>query len=129
MPNFNTTPIGAAKGSHSAKSEVNSIENDREFKAHIYQQLVELQPYLSADSQVAVMVEQESDENVSLTLVTTWGDYRVESEGKDSNMYSAFGIAKRKLVQQLDDWYNSAVDSNERDSQIDSLLDGSSQVH
>jgi ribosome-associated translation inhibitor RaiA len=36
----------------------NLVETDRDLKAYIYQQLVELQPYLSTDSQMAVTVQQ-----------------------------------------------------------------------
>lgn len=117
MSEFNTAPAE------------NAIENDREFKAHIYQQLVELQPYLTSDSQVAVMVQQEESDEFTLTLVTTWGEYRLESEGTDEDVYSAFGIAKRRMIEQLDEWYNAAVDTSERDAQIQGYLDGSATIH
>ena len=39
-----------------------SVENDPELKAYIYQHLVDLQPYLAPESQVAVLVGQETSE-------------------------------------------------------------------
>jgi ribosome-associated translation inhibitor RaiA len=111
------------------------VENDREFKAHIYQQLAEIQPYLSADSQVAVMVQQDkaedqtrSDYNYTLTLIMTFGEYKVESEGKASNVYEAFGLAKRKMMDVIDDWYSS-VDTSERDAQVQSVIEGTHTLH
>jgi len=107
-----------------------TIETDREFKAHIYQQLVELQPYLNSDAQMAVLVQQDnSDQEYVLTLVTTVGEYRIESESKNADLYEAFGGAKRKMVQQLDEWFSVAVDTNERDEQIQSLLAGGHLLH
>lgn len=117
-----------------ANPSVATVENDREFKAHIYQQLVDLQPFLSPDSQVAVLVQQDQDElededAYALTLVATLGDYRLESEGRDADLYEAFSIAKRKMLQQLEEWYNAAIDSTERDEQINTLLDGGYTIH
>lgn len=112
-----------------ASPTVPDVENDREFKAHIYQQLVELQPYLAADSQVAVLVQREDDEELTLTLVATWGEYRLEAEGKDEDLYEAFALAKRKMVQQLDEWYNTAIDTTERDAEIQGIMDGSHLIH
>ena len=115
-----------------------SIENDREFKAHIYQQLVDLQPFLSADSQVAVLVQHEQDEEsledgaekeYALTLVATLGDYRLEAEGRDSDVYEAFSIAKQGMLEQLEEYYSMAVDTTERDAEIQTLLEGGHTIH
>ena len=148
--------VPAASSSPQAKSgdklEVGDVENDREFKAHMYQQLVELQPFLASDSQVAVVVEVQDvpefdeikntaakatqgspastgKEEIVLTLVTNWGEYKVEAEGRDQDLYSAFSAAKEKLKHLLDEYYNSAIDSDERDAQIQHLLNGNSLLH
>lgn len=117
-----------------ANASIAAIENDREFKAHIYQQLIDLQPFLSPDSQVAVLVQQEQDDVdehpvYALTLAASFGDYRLESEGRDADLYEAFSIAKRKMLQQLEEWYNAAVDTSERDAQINSLIEGGQTLH
>jgi ribosome-associated translation inhibitor RaiA len=143
----------SAQPRSNAKLEVGDVENDREFKAHIYQQLVELQPFLASDSQVAVVVEVQDvpefdevksaagkeahesplpsgkKEEIVLTLVTNWGEYKVEAEGRDQDLYSAFSAAKEKLKHLLDECYNSAIDSDERDAQIQNLLDGNALLH
>ncbi len=117
---------------------VKAIENDREFKAHIYQQLVELQPYLSAESQVAVLVQLEQGEDYetgeesteyTLSLVATVGEYKIEAEGKDNDLYEALGHAKRKMIDQLEEVYSTAIDSSERDEQIQTLLQGGYTLH
>jgi hypothetical protein len=72
--------VNSTSGSNHGAKEV-SVESDLELKAHIYQQLVDLQPYLSPESQIAVLVQQEVDEDAHeehvLTLVATLGDYRL----------------------------------------------------
>jgi ribosome-associated translation inhibitor RaiA len=110
-----------------------SVENDPELKAYIYQNLVDLQPYLAPESQVAVLVGQDEDEEGkaehSLTLVATLGDYRLEAEGQDEDIYEAFILAKRKMLQQLEDWYVSSIDSSERDNEIQAVLEGRHMIH
>lgn len=111
-----------------------SIENDRELKAHIYQSLVDLQPYLAPESQIAVLVQLESDEDGSnvehvLTLVATLGEFRMEAEGRDSNIYDAFATAKIKMLAQLEGWFDESVDTSERDAEIQSVIEGRHMIH
>ncbi|MES2854938.1 MAG: hypothetical protein V4692_03690 [Bdellovibrionota bacterium] len=126
------TVNGTAVSKAERKEDV-AVEKDLELKAHIYQQLVELQPYLSPESQIAVLVQQEADEDDNeehvLTLVATLGDYHLETEGRNINVYEAFGIAKRKMVQQLDEWYASVVDATNRDEIIQSVIEHRHLVH
>jgi ribosome-associated translation inhibitor RaiA len=122
------------KSAPSAMDPVKAIESDREFKAHVYQQLVELQPFLSPESEVSVLVQLEQDEDTEetdyvLTLVATLGEYRLECEGRGSDLYCSLGIAKRKMVEQLEEVYNAAIDSADREEEIQSLLSGSSTLH
>lgn len=114
-----------------------SAENDPELKAFIYQHLVDLQPYLAAESQIAVLVPQavltdfalDEDEDESLSLVATLGDYRLEAEGHGEDLYEAFLDAKKKMLTQLEDWYLSAIDSSERDNEIQAVIEGRYLVH
>jgi ribosome-associated translation inhibitor RaiA len=110
-----------------------SVENDPELKAYIYQNLVDLQPYLAPESQVAVLVGQESGDEGgaehSLTLVATLGDYRLEAEGQNEDIYEAFLMAKRKMLHQLEEWYVSSIDSSERDNEIQAVLEGRHMIH
>lgn len=110
-----------------------SVENDPELKAYIYQHLVDLQPYLAPESQVAVLVGQEADEEGksehALTLVATLGDYRLEAEGQDEDIYEAFMVAKRKMLQQLEEWYTASIDTSERDNEIQAVIEGRYLIH
>lgn len=126
MEEINSTPT----------SDAVNLENDRELKAHIYQQLVDLQPYLSPEAQIAVLLHQEDEEwgsederEHTLTLVATLGEFRLESEGRNADIYEAFAIAKRKMVEQLDEWHSNVVDSSERDAQIQSVIEGRHMIH
>lgn len=131
-----STPVGAMNEDLTSMLDQNPVENDREFKAHIYQQLTDLQPYLSAESQIAVLVsEEEADDDEEtgteyvLTLVATFGEYRLEAEGRDTNLYEAFGLAKKAMLSQIEEWYSLAVDTTERDAQIQSVIEGGYMVH
>ncbi len=122
-------------------------ETDRELKAYIYQQLVELQPYLLADSQMAVTVQQVASENggtaaerdprgepppagdylVQLTM--TVEDGKLTAEGQGESVYEAFGEAKNVMVNQLSQLQNAVIDQADRDQEIESYLDGSRTIH
>ena len=124
---------GIKKQNQAALEPLQSIESDREFKAHIYQQLVDLQPFLSPDSQIAVLVQQDEEEQddhgIGLTLVATFGDYKLEAEGRDENAYKAFGIAKQRMLDQIEEYCNAAIDSSDREEEIQNLMSGASTVH
>lgn len=113
--------------------QTETVENDPELKAYIYQNLIDLQPYLAPESQVAVLVGEETGEEGnaehSLTLVATLGDYRLETEGRDEDVYEAFLMAKRKMLHQLEDWYVSSIDSSARDNEIQAVLEGRYMIH
>lgn len=124
-------------------------ETDRELKAYIYQQLVELQPYLVTDSQMAVSVQQVVSKNGGnvakfdpddthdspqpgdylVKLTTTVDDGKLIAEGHGGNVYEAFGEAKTAMVSQLSQLQNAVIDQNDRDEEVDSYLDGSRTLH
>ena len=118
---------------NSTGSEISnySAETDPELKAFIYQHLVDLQPYLAAESQIAVLVQAEHDigDEETLTLVATLGDYRLEAEGHAGDLYEAFLDAKKKMLSQLEEWYLSAIDNSERDNEIQAVIEGRYLVH
>lgn len=108
-----------------------SAETDPELKAFIYQHLVDLQPYLAAESQIAVLVQAEPEiaDEETLTLVATLGDYRLEAEGHAGDLYEAFLDAKKKMLSQLEEWYLTAIDSSERDNEIQAVIEGRYLIH
>lgn len=113
-----------------------TVENDPELKAYIYQHLVDLQPYLMPESQVAVLVGQDAPEDGAegsvehaLTLVATLGEYRLEAGGQNEDIYQAFIIAKRKMLQQLEEWYADSIDTRERDNEIQAVIEGRHSIH
>lgn len=118
------------------RSTQGAIENDREFKAHIYQQLAELQPFLSEEAQISVAIQVEKDANLpdsktecALRLVATLGDFRLEAEGRDADHYTALDIAKRKMFGQLTAVHGASIDSRERNAQIQALARGELTIH
>jgi len=131
-----------------AKSKVQNfikaeIEGDREFRAHLYQQLNDLQPFLSEDSQVSVAIQVTEPKNAAntanteaqrgleykLTLHAKLGDFQLDAEGHDSNRYTALSRAKQQMLQKLTSLVGSSIDSRERNAHILALTRGELILH
>lgn len=128
-------------------SRIKDIENDREFKAHVYQQFNDLQPFLSAEAQVAVVLQMEEQteseikhDQFVLKLITTLpggadGDteasetMQLESEGRNDDVYEAFAIAKRNMQEQLIALHGSQIESELREEAIAELAAGGYTIH
>jgi ribosome-associated translation inhibitor RaiA len=113
-----------------------NLQADRDFKAHIYQQLAELQPYIATDSHIAVAVKVEADSKnpesqpeYSLRLHTKLGDFKLEAEGRDADYYNALAVAKEKMRQQLNELHSASIDSRERNAAIHALVRGHLTLH
>ncbi|RYF45790.1 MAG: hypothetical protein EOO38_15390 [Cytophagaceae bacterium] len=123
--------------SSSTHDPVKAIENDREFKAYIYQQLVDLQPFLEPESQISVLVQIEQDPEetsesgttIALTLVASIEDYKIEAEGRSADMYEAFSYAKQGMMVELEEYHNASIDTNVRNAEIQTLLAGGYTIH
>lgn len=123
---------------HNSDNSQTGAENDPELKAFIYQHLVDLQPYLSPESQIAVLLPQsefatfgDEDEETeeSLSLVATLDEYRLEAHGHGEDLYDAFLDAKKKMLEQLEEWFLSSVDSSERENEIQAVIEGRHLLH
>lgn len=130
----------ALRESYTSVEQTNSTshEMDAELKAHIYQHLMDLQPYLLANAQVAVLVQRaegessqtENDEpDFLVTLVATLNEGRMEAEGEDADIYEAFNKAKLTMIQQLAEVQNSMMDPAEREVEVRAALDGTYTLH
>jgi ribosome-associated translation inhibitor RaiA len=114
-----------------------SYEMDPEFKAYIYQHLMDIQPYLIANAQVAVLVQRaegdvpvDADEpDYLVTLVATLGDGRMEAEGQHEDIYEAFNKAKNNMISQLSEIQNSMLDPAEREVEVRAALNGTYTLH
>lgn len=114
-----------------------SHEMDPELKAYIYQHLMDIQPYLLANAQVAVLVtraEEDSqiendDKDYLVTLVATLNDGRMEAEGQHGDIYEAFNKAKDTMIHQLAEIQNSMMDPAEREVEVRAALDGTYTLH
>jgi ribosome-associated translation inhibitor RaiA len=107
---------------------------DRELKAYIYQQLMEIQPYLLNDSQVAVTVSlkhqrPKKKKHFLVTLSAKLEDGRMETEGQDGDVYQAFGKAKDLMLLQLAELQNALMDPAEREVEVQTALAGGFTVH
>jgi ribosome-associated translation inhibitor RaiA len=116
------------------------IEGDREFKAHVYQQLLDLQPFLSEESQISVAIQVNEPEKAdgtevheeleyTLTLHAKLGNFQLDAEGRDSNRYTALSNAKQQMLRQLTSLVGSSIDSRERNAHIRALTRGGLTLH
>ncbi len=114
-----------------------SHEMDPELKAYIYQHLMDIQPYLLANAQVAVLVTRADDESqiendgqdYLVTLVATLNEGRMEAEGQHEDIYEAFNKAKVTMIHQLAEIQNSMIDPAEREVEVRAALDGTYTLH
>lgn len=121
------------------KSNGTSHEMDPELKAYIYQHLMDIQPYLLANAQVAVLVQRADDDEVSqsenedpdyvVTLVATLNEGRMEAEGQHGDIYEAFNKAKDAMIHQLAEIQNSMMDPAEREVEVRAALNGTYTLH
>lgn len=120
------------------QSNGTSHEMDPELKAYIYQHLMDIQPYLLANAQVAVLVQRaegetsqiENDEQDFLvTLVATLNEGRMEAEGQHEDIYEAFNKAKESMIHQLAEIQNSMMDPAEREVEVRAALNGTYTLH
>ena len=108
-----------------------SHEMDPELKAYIYQHLMDIQPYLLANAQVAVLVQRAEDDATDylVTLVATLNEGRMEAEGQHGDIYEAFNKAKETMIHQLAEVQNSMMDPAEREVEVRAALNGTYTLH
>jgi ribosomal subunit interface protein len=107
---------------------------DRELKAYIYQQLMDIQPYLVTNSQVAVTVSLKNKNSKKkkqflVTLNAKIENGEMAAEGQDGDVYQAFGKAKELMMLQLAELQNSLMDPAERELEVQTALAGGYTIH
>lgn len=131
-------PMARRETNTVAQDANTSHEMDPELKAYIYQHLMDIQPYLVANAQVAVLVQRAEDEishseneeqDYLVTLVATLNEGRMEAEGQDQNIYEAFNKAKEAMIHQLSEIQNSMMDPAEREVEVSAALNGTYTLH
>ena len=101
---------------------------NRELNAYIYQQLLEVQPFLSPNTQIAVTVQQKKSE-FAVTLAAKIATGILKVIGSDDDVYHAVRIAKAQMIDYLAELQDAFTDSHERESQITAMMNGSQNLH
>ena len=114
--------------------DLSGVENESEFRAHVYQQVFELEPFLIPASQILVlgkrvMAEDGRDPEFLATLVTTIGNQRLQAQSRNASFFAALTNAKNGLVQALNNFANQTGDTHQRNWTIDSMLKGELTLH
>lgn len=121
-------PAGAGAGSFEP------FEADPEVKAHVYQQLTDLEKFsISASSMVVLMRKTPASKSgrstFAVDLVVSFGASRLESSGRAHNVFEAVNRAKFEMEQQLQEVQNALISSQDREIAIQSLLYGTGRIH
>ena len=117
-----------------------SYEMDPELKAYIYQHLMDLQPYLVNNAQIAVLVQRptqldkeslsaEHEPEYLVTLTATLDEGKMEAEGYDDDIYQAFIKAKDQMIHHLAEVQNLMMDPAEREVEVRAALSGALTLH
>lgn len=104
---------------------VESFETEPELKAHIFQLISELEPYLLPGSHVAVFVNSKAIKEGLQFLVTlslTTDGARIEAKGISENVYDAATEAKNALMRKFDSIQEAVVNPQERENEIKSIV-------
>ncbi len=105
----------------------NYTNPDKELQAYIYQQVSELEPFLVPNTQVNVLVQNETKEK-SVRLSANVPEGVIEAEAAGEDLYAAISDAKKVLLYQIDE-INNATDSIERDMKVRNATNGSQWLH
>ena len=105
----------------------NYTNPDKELQAYIYQQVSELEPFLVPNTQVNVLVQNETKEK-SVRLSANVPEGVIEAEAAGEDLYEVISDAKKVLLYQIDE-INNATDSIERDMKVRNFTNGSQWLH
>lgn len=114
-----------------------------EVLSYVYQCLIELEPYTTPTTEMAVIAKNplklvvrpdgrplppRSDLQKMYRINISLSDQgsRIEAEGLDHDIYTAIRAAKDKLLRDLEEIHDSVISSSERHQQIQSALGGHS---
>lgn len=118
-----------------------------EVKSYIYQTILEFEPFTTPETVVAVVakdplklisqLDANGDEldrkelkkmhRISISLVED--GTKIEEEGLAEDIYDAIKMAKDKLIAVLSELQDSAISSQDRTVQINTILEHSGTIH
>lgn len=104
---------------------IEAIETEPELKAHIFQLISEIEPYLLPGSHVAVFLNKGDTGDgpqFTITLSLTSDGARVEAKGYSENVYDAATEAKNALLRKFDSIQDSVVNPQDRENEIMSIV-------
>jgi ribosome-associated translation inhibitor RaiA len=119
---------------------IQNLEQNPEVKSFVYQQLVDLEPYVTAQTTVAVVardprklaLQYETEgrdfnaedlkklHRISITLSES--DTKIEAEGVAEDLFEAIKLAKTNLLRELVAIHDSVVSSQDRLIEINHYL-------
>ncbi len=122
------------------------LEQNSEVKSYIYQQILEFEPFVTAETVVAVIAKDprklslqlESDGKIDLidklprmyriAIVLKEGDTKIQDEGLSEDIFEAIKMAKDKLLIRLQAIQDTVTSKSERMQQINKAMQNT-QVH
>ncbi len=101
------------------------MESSAEVKSFIYQQIQDLEPFITSRGSIAVISKKDDPDvlanpDLYKIIITIKEDQGVmEEHGLSLNVYEAIIIAKNKLFNKLSQMYDEVVSQNDRTAQIE----------
>lgn len=122
------------------------LEQNSEVKSYIYQQIMEFEPFVTAETIVAVVAKdprklalqfeaegktdliEKLPDMYRIAIVLKEGDTKIQDEGLAEDIFEAIKLAKEKLLVRLQAIQDTVVSKSERLEQINNALQNP-QVH
>ena len=105
-------------------------EINAEWKAFVYQQIAEFEPYFMPDSNIGVSVSRDEKKAYLVTLILSGGGTYVRSEGVSHDLFEATSNAKDELLSHLKQIEVMVAYADEdRAKSIDYIVQSSPYLH
>lgn len=105
------------------KKAAHDAQLEHEVKAHLYQQLAELEPMIPSGSGTEMSVKEYSKKknkfSVSITLKTAYGN--IEAKGNNQDVFVAMSQAKQNIIKELDKFYSMISYEDDRPDEVELL--------
>lgn len=109
--------------------QIQMPEINAEWKAFVYQQMAEFEPYFMPDSNVGIKVNQLDSGAYTVVLTLSGGGTYVRSQGQSEDLFDATAKAKDELLGHLRQIESLVVSGDDRERAIDLILQSSPYLH
>ena len=100
-----------------------------EMRAHIYQQLSDLEPHLPEGSGITVYIDDADIKNISAAIRVNTPYGEIQAEGQSTDVYHSLSIAKESVIKQLGEMERATMDSDSSHAEAITEVKNKTSVH